>query len=102
MSILGLKIYPVNWCDGSKTFTGLNENIFVPDSPRLNPILWGKVDLLDFDGQDIYSFRELLKFTEVKYLSSYDHEENIQIPTNSSLHEDAMDLLLVTKAFIAR
>lgn len=100
--ILRLKIYPIKWRDGSKTFTDLSENVFVPNSPRLNPILRDKVDLLDFDGQDIYPLCELLKFTPVKYLSSYDHEENIKLPANSSLHEKAMGLLLATKPFIAR
>jgi hypothetical protein len=104
MSILGLKIYPVSRRDGSKEFTRLTENIFVPNSPRLNSIFRDKVDRLDFNRDEIYPLIPLLKFgaAPVKYLLSYDNDADIEIPAARYQHDEAMALLVTAKAFIAR
>jgi hypothetical protein len=104
MSILRLKIFPVSRRDGSKGLMQLDKSIFVPNSPGLNSVLRGKVDLLDFNSGDIYSLVPLLEFgaAPVKYLLSYDNEADIEIPSDSSLHDQAMVLLQAAKPFIAR
>ena len=82
INILRLCIYPITRRDGSKMLGRLTENIFIPDSALLNPLLQHKVDALDLEGQYVYTLIPLLKFANppVKFLSSYDHDNNVKIP----------------------
>lgn len=103
-SIVNLEIYPVTRRNGSKELTRLTADIFIPDSPALNRLLQNKVDLLDFNGDEIYRLIRLLKFAAVpvKYLSSYFKNALVQLPSTSSPHGKAMSLLQLAKPFLAR
>jgi hypothetical protein len=102
--ILKLKIYPITDPDGSNTLRYLSPNIFVPDSPLLNPLLQHKVYSLNFGGQYISSVIPLLRLMTppLKFLSSYDNDRNVQIPTITTQSESTMKKLKEAKWFIAR
>jgi hypothetical protein len=100
--IFRLRIYP---CHGSKTLESLVKgNVFVPDSPTLNPLFRHRIKSLDFQGQHIYTLIPLFKLVSppVKFLSAYDNDDNIEIPANAYRDESATELLMATKWFIAR
>jgi hypothetical protein len=99
---LHLPVLPIRYPDSTKSFACCDESIFVPDSAPLNRYLKDKVRVLDFGGEDVYTILPLLRHLPLKFISSYESQNDIQIGGIRSPHPTANVLLRKSTPYLAR
>src|SRR5579859_7099162 len=84
------KNFVIKQSNGEYRLGSLNARVFVADSSLLNPIFESKVDFLYFGDHDIVALLELLRSSDLKlrYLSSYDRPEDMNIKVIPPLSDD--------------